>query len=484
VTIPIAISASQRRWIALFVVCLGQLMMVVDATIVNVALPSIQRDLHFSQADLTWVVNAYLISFGSFLLMAGRLGDLIGRKKVFLIGLVLFTVSSAVCGLAGGQIVLIVARFIQGLGGAIASSAVLAIIVTEFPRPDERVKAMSAYMFTATAGGSLGLIAGGALVQALDWHWIFFVNLPIGAIALWLGSILIKETEGIGLRKGVDVIGSLLVTSALMLVVYAIVTSAEHGWGSPHTVGFGAAGVSLLAAFLLWESRVPNPIFPLRILRLRTLIGASAVRGLIVTGWFGSFFLGALYLERVLGYSSISTGLAFLPMTLSVLIMSLGISARLMARFGPLPMVVSGTLLTVAGLTGLAQAGEQAAYFPLVLASFISLGLSGGLSMLPLLTIATSEVPARDAGLASGIVNVSMQVAAALGIAILGTLATDHTRNLVAGGASLQSALTGGYHLAYTVGAGSAAIGALVALIVLRKPRTRDEVAAVEVARA
>jgi MFS family permease len=343
---------------------------------------------------------------------------------------------------------------------------------------------MSAYMFTATAGGSLGLIAGGALVQSLDWHWIFFVNLPIGAIALWLGSILINETEGLGLRKGIDFVGSILVTSALMLVVYAIVTSAGHGWGSPHTVGFAGAGASLLAAFLVWESRVPNPIFPLRILRLRTLIGASAVRGLIVTGWFGSFFLGALYLERVLGYSSMATGLAFLPMTLSVLIMSLGISARLMARFGPLPMVLSGTLLTVAGLTGLAQAGADAAYFPLVLGSFIALGLSGGLSMLPLLTIATSDVPERDAGLASGIVNVSMQVAAALGVAILGTLATDHTRGLVAGGESLRGALTGGYHLAYTVGAGSAAIGALVALLVLRTPRARQEAATAEVARA
>jgi EmrB/QacA subfamily drug resistance transporter len=482
VTILSSLSSSQRRWLALIVVCLGQLMMVVDATIVNVALPSIQRDLRFSQADLTWVVNAYLIAFGSFLLMAGRLGDLVGRKKVFLFGLTLFTLASAACGLANDQIVLIAARFIQGLGGAIASASVLALIVTEFPRPSERVKAMSAYMFTATAGGSLGLIAGGALVQSLDWHWIFFVNVPIGVVALWLGSLLINETEGIGLRHGVDVLGSLLVTGALMLIVYAIVTSADHGWGSAHTLGFAGAGASLLGAFVLWESRVANPIFPLRILKLRTLIGASAVRGLIVTGWFGSFFLGALYLEHVLHFTALETGLAFLPMTLSVLAMSLGLAARIMAAIGPLRMVLAGTLAAVLGLFGFAQAGVDASYAPLILGSFILLGLAGGLAMLPLLTLATSEVPERDAGLASGIVNVSMQVAAALGIAILGTIATDHTRNLVAGGTPSAQALTSGYHLAFIAGAICAAVGALVALAALRpSSRARDEVVAAEI---
>ncbi len=480
VTISTALSASRRRWIALIVVCLGQLMMVVDATIVNVALPSIQRDLQFSQADLTWVVNAYLIAFGSFLLFAGRLGDLIGRKKVFLLGLVLFTAASAACGFADDKVVLIVARFIQGIGGAVASSAVLALIVTEFPNPVERIKAMSAYMFTATAGGSLGLIAGGALTQSLDWHWIFFVNLPIGVIAFWAGALLIKETDAIGLRQGIDIVGSLLVTGALMLIVYAIVTSAEHGWGSSHTLGFGGAGAALLAAFVAWEARVENPIFPLWILRVRTLIGASLVRGLIVVGWFGSFFLGALYLERVLHFSALETGLAFLPMTLTVLTMSLGIAARLMARFGPLPLVLTGITMTVAGLAGLSQAGTHADYFPLVLGSFIALGLAGGLTMLPLLTTAMSDVPQRDAGLASGIVNVSMQVAAALGIAILGTLATDHTRGLVAGGAPLPSALTDGYHLAFTVGAGTAAVAAVVALLVVRAPRTRDDLAVID----
>jgi EmrB/QacA subfamily drug resistance transporter len=456
------------------VVCLGQLMMVVDATIVNVALPSIQHDLHFSQANLTWVVNAYLIAFGSFLLLAGRLGDLAGRKKVFLAGLALFTAASAACGFAGDQTVLIAARFIQGIGGAVASSAVLALILTEFPNPVERIKAMSAYMFTATAGGSIGLIAGGALTQSLDWHWVFFVNLPIGVAAMWLGALLINETKAIGWRQGVDVVGALLQTGALMLFVYAIVTSAEHGWGSSHTLGFGGAGVALLAAFGWWEARVANPIFPLWILRVRSLIGASLVRGLIVIGWFGSFFLGALYLERVLDFTPLETGLAFLPMTLTVLTMSLGIAARLMARFGHLKMVVTGTLMTVVGLTGLSYAGEDTSYFPLLIGSFIALGLAGGLSMLPLLTVAMADVPERDAGLASGIVNVSMQVAAALGIAILGTLATDHTRSLAQSGSSATSALLGGYHLAFTVGAGTALVGAVVALLVVRPPATRE----------
>jgi EmrB/QacA subfamily drug resistance transporter len=473
VTIHDALSASRRRWVALAVVCLGQLMMVVDATIVNVALPSIQRDLDFSQADLTWVVNAYMIAFASFLLLAGRLGDLAGRKKVFLLGLAVFTAASALCGFAGSQAMLIVARFAQGFGGAIASSAVLALIVTEFPSPVERVKAMSAYMFTSTAGGSLGLIAGGALTQSLDWHWIFFVNVPIGVIALWAGTVLINETEGLGLRKGIDVVGSLLITGALMLIVYAIVTSADQGWGSAHTLVFGGSGVILAGGFLYWEDRVGNPIFPLWILRLRSLIGASFVRGLIVTGWFGSFFLGALYLERVLHYDALQTGLAFLPMTLTVLVLSLGIVARLMARFGPLPIIVSGTLLTALGLTLLAQAGPDERYFPLVIASFIALGLSGGLSMLPLLTVAMSEVPERDAGLASGIVNVSMYVAAALGIAILGTLATDHTRSLVEGGASNANALLDGYHLGFELAAGAVAFGILVAVTALKMPRTR-----------
>ena len=349
---------------ALVVVCLGQLMMVVDMTIVNVALPVIQRDLRFSQADLTWVVGAYLISYGSFLLMAGRLGDLIGRKRVFLSGVTLFTIASALCGVADSQLLLIAARFLQGLGGAISTSVIIALIVTDFPRPDERVKAMGAYMFVVTSGGSLGLLLGGALVQSVDWHWIFYVNLPIGVAVLALGARLIENRPGLGLKGGIDATGSVLVTSAMMVAVYAIVTAADHGWASAHTLGFGGAAVILLAAFAAWESRIENPILPFRILRVRTLIGASVVRGFLVIGMFGTWVLGTLYVEHVLGYGAWDTGLAFLPMTLTVGALSLGTTAKVMARLGPERTVVLGMSFVVAALLLLTHAGEGACVLP------------------------------------------------------------------------------------------------------------------------
>ena len=459
---------------ALVVVCLGQLMMVVDMTIVNVALPVIQRDLRFSQADLTWVVGAYLISYGSFMLMAGRLGDLVGRKRVFLAGVALFTLASALCGLADDQLVLIAARFLQGLGGAIATSVIIALIVTDFPRPDERVRAMGAYMFVVTSGGSLGLLLGGALVQSVDWHWIFYVNLPIGAAVLALGARLIEERPGIGLRGGVDVAGSMLVTAAMMVGVYAIVTAAEYGWGSAHTLGFGAAAAALLVAFFALEARIANPILPLRVLRMRTLIGASVVRGFLVTGMFGAWVLGSLYLEHVLGYGAWATGLAFLPMTLIVGALSLGTTARVMARLGPERTVLVGLAIVVVALLLLSGAGAGASYMPGLFIAYALMGLGTGIAMLPLLTIAMSGVPEQDAGLASGIVNVSMQLAGALGIAVLGTLASHRTDALIAGGAPTASALTGGYQLAFEIAAASVAVGIVIALAVLRTPQKRD----------
>jgi EmrB/QacA subfamily drug resistance transporter len=460
----------RRRWFALAVVCLGYLMNTVDATIVNVALPSIQSDLHFTQANLTWVVNAYLITFGSFLLMAGRLGDLIGRKKVFLVGLVVFTVASAICGLATGETMLIVARAFQGLGSALASSVILAIIATGFRGPAERAKAMSLYMFVAVAGGSLGLLLGGVLTQSLSWHWIFFVNLPIGVLAFLLGSALIEENVGLGVGKGVDVLGSVLITAALMLGVYAIVTSSQYGWGSSHTVGFGGGAIVLLVAFFALEARLANPIMPLRILRLRSLIGSSAVRGLLVTGMFSSFFLGALYLEHVRAYGAIETGLAFLPMTVAVGILSLGISARLVGRFGAKRTLLPGLLPAIAGLLILSQAGEDASYFPGPFLAFLLIGIGAGTSFMPLLTVAMADVPRQDAGLASGIVNVSVQISGALGVAVLGTIATHRADALSAQGDSATTALTSGYHLAFVIAAVAVAIGVLVALAVLRSP--------------
>jgi EmrB/QacA subfamily drug resistance transporter len=467
---------------ALIVVCLGQLMMVVDMTIVNVALPVIQRDLHFSQANLTWVVGAYLISYGSFLLMAGRFGDILGRKRVFLAGVLLFTVASALCGLANDQVVLIAARFLQGLGGAISTSVIIALIVTDFPRPDERVRAMGAYMFVVTSGGSLGLLLGGALVQTVDWHWIFYVNLPIGIAVLALGARLIENRPGAGLRGGVDVTGSVLVTSAMMLAVYAIVTAAEHGWASAHTLGFGAAAAILLAAFFWLESRIENPILPLRLLKVRTLIGASAVRGFLVTGMFGTWVLGTLFVEHVLGYGAWDTGLAFLPMTLTVGALSLGTTARVMARLGPERTVVLGMSFVVAALLLLTAAGPGSSYFPSLFVPFALMGLGMGTAMLPLLTIAMSGVPERDAGLGSGILNVSMQLSGALGIAILGTLAASRSESLTADGASVASALTSGYHLGFEIAAAAVVVGILVSLAVLRVPARAVQPAGSELA--
>ncbi|MGB2712315.1 MAG: MFS transporter, partial [Conexibacter sp.] len=461
-------ATGRRRWIALVVVCLGQLMVVLDATIVNVALPSIQRDLQFTQANLTWVLNAYLIAFGSFLLMAGRLGDLLGRKRIFVAGLALFTSASALCGLADSQALLIVARLVQGLGAAVTSAVVLAILVTEFPQPGERAKAMSVYMFVVTSGGSAGLLAGGVLTEAISWHWIFFVNLPIGLVTIALASALIAERPGIGLGEGIDVLGSVLVTVAMMVGVYAIVTSTDHGWGSAHTLGLGGVSLALLAAFLRLQARLANPIMPLRILRLRSLAASSAVRGLLVTGLFSSFFLGVLYLQHVLGYGTVRAGLAFLPQTLAIGALALGVTAWLMRRFGLLRTLVGGQALMIAGLLLFARADAHAAYFPDVFVPLLLTGLGAGIGFMPLLTMAMADVPQRDAGLASGVVNVSMQIAAAIGVAVLGTLAADHTAAQRAQGSPQVEALTSGYELGFVVAAACVAASVVLALALLR----------------
>jgi EmrB/QacA subfamily drug resistance transporter len=463
-------ASERRRWIALAVLCLGQLMMVLDATIVNVALPSIQRNLHFTQSNLTWVMNGYLITFGGLLLLAGRMGDLVGRKRVFLTGLVMFTAASVLCGVSDSQAMLIGARLIQGVGGAVASSVILAIIVTEFPQKAEQAKAMGVYAFVSAGGGSIGLLAGGALTQSLSWHWIFFVNVPIGAIAFVLGSVLIAENEGIGLAGGVDVLGSILVTAATMLGAFAIVKSSEYGLTSARTLGAAGGSLALLGAFLALEARLQNPIMPLRILRLRSLMGSSLVRGLLITGMFSAFFLGSLYLERVLGYDAIDTGLAFMPLTVSIAVMSLGVSARLVERFGAVGTLSGGLTGIIVGLVLLAVQGVHASYFPGLFFAFLALGLGAGASFLPLLTIGMADAPQRDAGLASGIINVSVQLFGAIGLATLGTIATDHTKALTHQGEGALAALTGGYHLSYVVAAVAVAFGILAALLFLRGP--------------
>ena len=346
------------------VVCLAQLMIVLDVTIVNVALPSIQRDLHFSQSDLTWVINAFLVTFGSLLLLAGRLGDLAGRKRVFLAGLVIFTTASLLCGIAPSQGALIGARFLQGIGAAAQASVILAIIITEFPAPSERTRAMGAYVFVSVAGGSLGLLAGGILTQALSWHWVFFVNLPIGVATFVLGQRFIRADRGLGLEHGVDWIGSILVTASLMGFIYAIVQATTHGWVSTQVLGFGGIAALLMTAFVALESRIGNPIMPLRILRLQGLIKASLVRGILVTGMYSTFFLGSLYLEHVRHYSAVQTGAAFLPWTLTVAVLSRGITARLVDRFGPQRVLIAGMASAVIGLLLFSTVGPTTRLLP------------------------------------------------------------------------------------------------------------------------
>ena len=469
-----ASQGDRRRWLALAVVCLAQLMIVLDTTIVNVALPAIQRDLHFDQGNLTWVINAFLVTFGSLLLLAGRLGDLFGRRRVFLAGVIVFTGASILCGLAPSQGALIGARFIQGVGAAMQASVILAIIATEFPQPSDRARAMSAYVFVAVAGGSMGLLLGGALTQALSWHWIFFVNLPIGAITIVLGRALIATDVREGTRGRIDWVGSLLVTASLMSAIYAIVQASGHGWVSSSVVGFGGLSAALMAAFLAVEARIEHPIMPLRVLRVRGLVSSSVVRGFLVTGMYSTFFLGTLYLEHVLHYGPLQTGLAFLPWTMTVGALSLGITARLVGRFGPMHVLITGMITVIVGLGLLTTVGAHTSFFPTIFLAYFAIGLGIGSAFLPLLTIAMADVPAADAGLGSGIINVSQQISGALGLAVLSTIATNRTHSLETAHNQLVGSLLAGYHLAFTLGAASVAVGILGALTLLRAPRPSE----------
>jgi EmrB/QacA subfamily drug resistance transporter len=473
------LTTESRRWATLAVVCLAQLMIVLDVTIVNVALPAIQQDLHFSQGNLTWVVNAFLVTFGSLLLLAGRLGDLAGRKRIFMAGVVTFTVASILCGVAPSEGVLIGARFLQGIGAAFQASVILAIIVTEFPEAAERARAMSAYVFVSVAGGSLGLLAGGVLTETLSWHWVFFVNIPIGLATLALGQVLIRSDRGLGLGHGVDWLGSLLVTASLMSAIYSIISATTHGWGSVQVLGFGGLALVLMGAFIALEARIENPIMPLRILQLRGLVNASLVRGVLVTGMYSTFFLGTLYLEHVRHYSALQTGAAFLPWTITVAILSQGITARLVDRFGPIPVLTMGMASAVGGLLVFATVGPDTAFFPTVFIANFLIGFGIGNAFMPLLTIAMADVPAADAGLGSGITNVSQQISGAFGLAVLSTLADNHTKGLLADHHGLTSSLLGGYHLAFLIGAGTIAAGIALAFVLLRprKPQLDVELA-------
>jgi EmrB/QacA subfamily drug resistance transporter len=459
----------RQRWLALYVLCVGMLMIVLDATIVNVALPSIQEDLGFSQNDLAWVVNAYLIAFGGLLLLAGRIGDLVGQRRVFLVGLGVFTGASLLCALAQSQGLLIGARFVQGVGGALTSAVILGMIVTMFPAAQEQAKAIGAYTFVAVAGGSIGLLLGGVITQTINWHWIFFVNLPIGLATALFATRLVPDREGIGLTAGADVPGALLLIGGLMLGVYAILGVAEEGWGSSQTVIFGAVSIALLAAFVLRQARVTNPLMPLRLFRSRTVSGANLVQALMVVGMFGMFFLGALYMQRILGYDALQVGLAYLPLTVVMGTMSFRFTGQLNLKYGPLTTLIPAMVFIVAGLLLLARTPVDASYVVDLLPSMILIGLGAGLGFPSLMTLAMSGATEGDSGLASGLVNTSVQVGGAIGLAILATFATERTDALLADGDPAAEALNSGYHLAYLIAAGLVIAAIAIALSVLRE---------------
>ncbi len=460
----------RRRWIALIVVCFAMLMNTLDQTIVNVALPTIQHDLHFSQAALAWVIDAYLITFAGALLLAGRLGDLIGRKKVFLFGVGLFTISSAACGAANSQALLVGARFAQGLGAALSSSVILAIIVADFPIPRERAKAMSSYIIVAVGGGSLGLLVGGYVTQALSWHWIFFINIPIGLITFLFGVVLIDENTGLGIRAGVDIGGAVLSTAGLMLAVYAIVSSTQYGWSSPHTLVLGAGAVVLLAGFIALETQLKNPMMPLQVLRAPGLLTSSIVRGLMVVGMYSTFFIGVLYFQHVLAFDPARTGLGFLPQTLMVAVMSAGLTTRIMGRLGAKATAIGGMAIVTIGLALFVWSGPHTHYFPQIFVAVLLIGFGAATAFTPLLTIALASVPAKDAGIGSGIVNVSQQVAGALSVAVLGAVSASRTTALLAAGKSEINALDGGYRLAFMVALASVLLAIVLGMLLLKRP--------------
>jgi EmrB/QacA subfamily drug resistance transporter len=466
----------RNRWIALYVLCAGVLMIVLDVTVVNVALPSIQDDLGFSQSALAWVVNGYLISFGGLLLLSGRLGDLVGRRTIFLAGLAIFTVASLVCGLAGSQEVLVGARFLQGIGGAMTTAVTLGMIVTMFPQPREQAKALGVYAFVASAGGSVGLLAGGVLTQAISWHWIFFINLPIGiATALWTAR-LIQRDEGIGFGQRADWQGAVLVTTSLMLGVYTIVKpAAEDGWTSTTALALSAVSLALLVAFVVRQARIENPLVPLRIFRSRNLSGANVVQALSVAGMFGMFFMGSLYMQRVLGYDALEIGLAFLPATLIMGVMSIRYSERLVMRFGARTTLIPGMVLVAVGIALLALAPVDGSYAVHVLPAMILFGFGGGSSFPALMKIAMSSATPQDAGLASGLVNTSAEVGGAIGLAVLATLSATRTDGLIEGGTATASALTSGYHLAFLIGAGLVVASIVVALVVIEPDSPQEQ---------
>jgi EmrB/QacA subfamily drug resistance transporter len=467
---------TRKRWWALLVLCLGVLMIVLDTTIVNVALPSIRADLSFSETSLVWVINAYMLTFGGFLLLGGRLGDLYGQRKLFLAGIALFTLASLACGLAQSQAMLVAARAVQGLGGAVVSAVALSLIMDLFTQPGDRARAMGVYGFVCAAGGSIGVLLGGLLTAALGWQWIFLVNLPIGIAVSTLCLMLIPAHPGLAGRR-LDFGGAFTVTASLMLAVYAVVNGNQAGWASAQTLGLLTTAAALLALFLFIESRVESPLMPLGLFRLRNVATANVAGILWAAAMFAWFFISALYMQLVLNYSPMQVGLAFLPANLIMAALSLGLSARIVMRWGFRLPLAAGLGLAAAGLALFARAPVDGGFVLDILPGMILLGLGAGIALNPMLMAAMSDVDPADSGLASGVVNTSFMMGGALGLAVLASLAAARTETLQAAGSAQAVALNGGYRLAFAFGAlfalAAAGLGAW-----LMRPHMKTTVAA------
>ncbi len=458
----------RNRWLALVIVCLGDLMIVLDVTIVGVALPSIREDLGFSESSLAWVANIYLLTFGGFLLVAGRLGDLFGHRRLFLVGIAVFSVASLGCGLATTQAMLVSSRAVQGLGAAIVSAVALSLIANLFTEPAERAKAMGVFGFVAAGGGSIGVLLGGVLTDALNWHWIFLVNIPIGCGVFVLARLVLPGGGVAQTSRRLDLAGALIVTTSLVLAVFAIVNGNEVGWMSARTVGLLTVAAVLFASFVAFEAKSSVPLVPPALFRLRNLSIANVVGVLWAAAMFAWFFLSALYLQLVLGYSPLQVGLAFLPPNLIMAALSLGLSAKLVMRLGIRASLATGLTLAAVGLALFARAPVDGVFVVDVLPNMILLGLGAGMAFNPLLLAAMADVEPAEAGLASGIVNTSFMLGGALGLSVLASIAASRSDSLVASGEAQITALTGGYHAAFLVGALFAAGGAVLSAVLIQ----------------
>jgi EmrB/QacA subfamily drug resistance transporter len=469
-----------RKGLALLLLAAAQFVVVLDASIVNVALPSMGRDLHFSQQNLSWVVNAYTLVFGGFLLLGGRMADLLGRRRLFVAGLILFSAASLAGGLAQSPGWLIAARAVQGLGGAILSPAALSIITTTFAEGAERNRAMGVWGAVAGSGGAAGVLFGGLLTEYAGWEWVLFVNVPIGLLVAFFANRVLPESRTTGPRH-FDVAGAVSITAGLSLLVYALVDAVDAGWGSTQTIGLSAIALALIAGFVAIELRSHNPLVSFRIFRLRTLTGANAVALLVAMALFAMFFFVSLYMQQVLGYDALKAGLAYLPLAFGIIV-SAGVASQLVTRIGFKPTLIAGLLLTAAGLIWFAQVSPDGGYVSDILFASLLAAVGLGFAFVPMMIAAVSGVTPRDAGLASGLINTSQQVGGALGLAILASIANSRTDSVMesAGGnpRELPTALTEGFQSAFLVGAGFAIVGALLALVLISSRASREHAAA------